>query len=273
MTHPTDAPGSTPGGGGASAASQPQHDAVRLTSEQFGSLQSALGVYQPVGLDGLRDAEGRTIISQGTPRPGYEHLLGCFAAQRAVGTTVRTSPNGDSEGGSLWMSPHGIVWADYNQDDTVTLRRAPGSTVHPVLIDLLRLGPRPVPAREMTPVEIKPDLFFRCVHFQNGPEVPREARREMAEAVRHVTPGVAACLDRDEAALVVVDMDWDSVRGPRKEGLAYVDTPAGMLFHTRERGFLREKHLVDAGPAWLIWTRIASRLPTQEDIARWAETA
>lgn len=249
-----------------------QRDHVVLSPGDVGALPAALGWNAPRTIHELRDVDDEVFIRDGQPAAGYERLIRSYTDQRAAIMVIRRDAEGNGRQDGLWLSPYGSL-RTVESDAGTALTAEVGGSHFRVLIDMLGLQPRPAPEQGFDPVRVSGKLVAQAADFDNGPDVPAEARREIADRVRSIAPAIADCLQIGDAEVVTIIAEWDGAEGDQRSRLIYFDTPAGLLVHSHEVLLLRQKHHLEPAPAWVVFAEVVAGLPRPADVEHWRATS
>ncbi|GAA1825351.1 hypothetical protein [Nesterenkonia flava] len=245
-------------------------DRVIITEHQLQELMLSLSPGGTGHLTELSDAQGQPLLTDGRPTPVFELLYHAFAEQRAAMVVARTDlSTGQNTARYMWLSAHGVLYTEPDGAGHVALQGELGGSMFRTLLDMVDIGPRPSPRHGVERVEIPEELLGQAADFQHGHDQPAQALRKIAEKVRAQAPEIADCLRLGSAELVTFSAEWLSEHGPAEDGLIFIKTPAGYLYHLNERGMFRHKNYVEPAAGWVVWAKITARLPQPDDIASW----
>lgn len=241
-----------------------------LTSEQFTQLIQGLDTGKGVFLADVFDVGGGPLVRGGGPDSAVVDLLRPMLHQRGTVTVDVLDAHEPGRRLTTWLSCGGILHAIPSPTGTVVLRVEPYGTLYRMLIDAARLQDRPA-LPNLSPVGVRrTDVTPEQWSSEEG---RREACTRIAQSLPTELAEVASALEAGEAALVTVAARWASCAGLQDAEMAWLSTPAGLLVHEVQQGFLRGHHELDTEhPGWM-WLRLLDRLPTADDLQNWQEDA
>lgn len=244
--------------------------AVHSTVLDPNTFETLINAWQNDELNTLSctDIDRRTLFEAGRPAPDFEDLLDPLLHQRGCLLITISHTSGSGETQWVWMNGNGILHTRTVQTGS-ELTAELGGSLYRILIDRLGLAARPAPAMGVEPVTINRRALIDFADDSSGSVGPHRAAAELADVVAAQSPRVAECLRRGEARLITLSGEWQTGRGEARCATTFLDTPAGMLLHAQESGFLKTRHTLEPAPAWVIFSQVVAGLPRVEDIAQW----
>lgn len=245
-------------------------DELILTPEAFHALAS--GEHDdPDTASTLEDEQGRPVLAAGQAQAPYEGLVSAYRTKRAMFLIDRADGRGQSRRGYVWWGPEGCLSADQPDDGSVRIKWESSVARFRVLIDLLGLGDRPVPEVVGDPIQLKATMLEQLA--DDEPQTATAARTDLSDKAMSISPDIAQSIAEGNMEMVSLVSEWDSPQGNQTGGTVWIDTPSGVLLHSTERALLRQRHLLEPAPSWLLWSRAVEALPSPDIFDWWNETS